>query len=77
MDYDATDYDLMPNLQDTLEFEDNPDQRTPCVLLLDNSYSMQGTPINELAARIDMDRGDVGLASAIRVWVLEQVKTPN
>jgi predicted DNA-binding ribbon-helix-helix protein len=35
----------------------------------------EGTPLNELAARIDMTRGDVGLASAIRVWILEQVKT--
>ncbi len=48
MDYDATDYDIIPNLEDTLEFEDNPDQRTPCVLLLDTSYSMAGEPILEL-----------------------------
>ncbi|MBM1222308.1 ribbon-helix-helix domain-containing protein [Ponticoccus sp. SC2-23] len=37
----------------------------------------EGTPINELAARIDTERGDVGLASAIRVWVLDQVRTGN
>ena len=48
MDYDATDYDLMPNLEDMLEFEDNPDQRTPCVLLLDTSSSMFGDPISQL-----------------------------
>ena len=29
-------------------------------------------PINELAARIDADRGDIGLASAIRVFVLRE-----
>ena len=29
-----------------------------------------GLPINELAAEIDVSRGDVGLASAIRVFVL-------
>ena len=33
-----------------------------------------GTPVNELAARIDAERGDIGLASAIRGWVLRQVK---
>jgi predicted DNA-binding ribbon-helix-helix protein len=30
----------------------------------------QGVAINELAARIDAGRGDVGLASAIRVYIL-------
>lgn len=29
------------------------------------------TPINTLAAQIDESRGDVGLASAIRVYVLQ------
>ncbi len=29
-----------------------------------------GKPINQLAAEIDETRGDVGLASAIRVYVL-------
>ena len=48
MDYDITDYDRIPNLEDTLEFEENPDQRTPCVLLLDTSSSMSGDPIAEL-----------------------------
>jgi predicted DNA-binding ribbon-helix-helix protein len=28
-------------------------------------------PLNELAARIDASRGDMGLASAIRVFVLQ------
>lgn len=31
-------------------------------------------PINELAAQIDETRGDVGLASAIRVFVLEDLR---
>jgi uncharacterized protein YegL len=49
MDYDITDYDRIPNLEDTLEFDDgNPDQRTPCVLLLDTSSSMSSDPIAEL-----------------------------
>jgi predicted DNA-binding ribbon-helix-helix protein len=30
----------------------------------------QSQSLNELAARIDAERGDVGLASAIRVYVL-------
>ena len=33
-----------------------------------------GLAINELAARIDEGRGDIGLASAIRVFVFERVK---
>jgi predicted DNA-binding ribbon-helix-helix protein len=31
-----------------------------------------GLALNALAERIDEGRGDVGLASAIRVWVLER-----
>lgn len=30
----------------------------------------RGIPVNQLAARIDETRGEVGLASAIRVFVL-------
>lgn len=33
-----------------------------------------GKPINALAAEVDAARGDVGLASAIRVFVLERVR---
>ncbi len=33
----------------------------------------EGLALNALAERIDDQRGEVGLASAIRVWVLEQV----
>lgn len=31
-----------------------------------------GIALNELAALIDEDRGDVGLASAIRVWLFQR-----
>ncbi|TNC72589.1 ribbon-helix-helix domain-containing protein [Rubellimicrobium roseum] len=34
--------------------------------------SADGVPLNRLAERIDEARGDVGLASAIRVYVLER-----
>lgn len=35
----------------------------------------QGTPLNELAARIDAERGtDCGLASAIRLFVLRDLQ---
>lgn len=30
-------------------------------------------PVNELAAQIDAARGEVGLASAIRVWILNEI----
>ena len=34
----------------------------------------EGQTLNALAAEIDAGRGDVGLASAIRVWVLQQLQ---
>lgn len=33
-----------------------------------------GLGLNELASQIDADRGDVGLASAIRVYVLNALR---
>ncbi len=36
------------NLEDEVEYADNPVQRTPAVLALDTSGSMRGRPINEL-----------------------------
>jgi uncharacterized protein YegL len=35
-------------LDETVEFAENPEPRCPCVLLLDTSGSMQGAPINAL-----------------------------
>jgi predicted DNA-binding ribbon-helix-helix protein len=41
-----------------------------------NIAAQQGRPINTLAAEIDADRGvEIGLASAIRVFVLRQLST--
>ncbi|MBL4813239.1 MAG: ribbon-helix-helix domain-containing protein, partial [Rhodobacteraceae bacterium] len=37
----------------------------------------RGTAINALAAQIDAARGDVGLASAIRVFVFEELTRPG
>ncbi len=39
----------------------------------------EGRTINGLAADIDASRGDVGLASALRVFILEEVRkaTPD
>lgn len=34
-------------------------------------------PINGLAAEIDATRGDIGLASAIRIYVLERSLMPD
>lgn len=49
MDYDMNDNALVvPDLDSSLAYADNPDQRTPCVLCLDTSYSMAGEPIMEL-----------------------------
>lgn len=35
----------------------------------------RGQALNELASEIDAQRGDIGLASAIRVFVLKTVQT--
>ena len=35
----------------------------------------EGKAINELAVEIDEARGDVGLASAIRVWILKRLQS--
>jgi uncharacterized protein with von Willebrand factor type A (vWA) domain len=32
-------------LEETVEFAENPEPRCPCVLLLDTSSSMRGAPI--------------------------------
>lgn len=34
----------------------------------------EGRTLNALAAEIDAGRGDIGLASAIRVWVLQRLQ---
>jgi len=34
----------------------------------------EGRTLNSLAAEIDAGRGDVGLASAIRVWILQRLQ---
>ena len=39
-----------------------------------NQAATQGKTLNELAAEIDARRGDVGLASAIRVFVLRALQ---
>ena len=38
-------FDQMPFGEDN--FADNPEPRCPCLLILDTSGSMQGSPINE------------------------------
>jgi uncharacterized protein YegL len=41
------------------EFAENPEQRCPCVLLLDTSGSMQGTPIQELNEALQFFKEDL------------------
>ena len=38
-----------------------------------NAARDKNMTLNELASVIDAERGDVGLASAIRVWILNQL----
>jgi len=38
----------MNDLEDEVEFAENPDPRCPCILLLDTSASMDGAPIDAL-----------------------------
>lgn len=37
-----------PKLEEAIEFVENPEERCPCILLLDTSGSMQGPPIQAL-----------------------------
>ena len=37
-----------------------------------NAAKEDGIALNELAAMIDEERGDIGLASAIRVWLFQR-----
>ena len=62
----------MPNLPKTMrmsfptDFADNPEQRCPCVLVLDKSYSMDGDPIDQLNEGLRQFRDDLardGLAA--------------
>lgn len=46
--------DLEQRPFDAAEFVDNPEPRCPCLLLLDTSGSMNGTPIRELNAGIKL-----------------------
>jgi len=59
MIHDAADYDRVPDLAGQLELADNPDQRTPCMLLLDTSYSMSGAPIAELNEGLEVFREEL------------------
>lgn len=42
----------VPSLEESVEFAENPEPRCPCVLLLDISGSMQGSPIAALTTGI-------------------------
>lgn len=50
MDYNITQEVMQDTLKldEVVEFAENPEPRCPCVLLLDTSGSMQGTPIEAL-----------------------------
>ncbi len=39
---------MLPKLEESVEFAENPESRCPCVLLLDTSGSMNGEPIRAL-----------------------------
>ena len=49
----------MSTLEDSIEFAENPEPRCPCILLLDNSGSMQGPPIEALNAGLRTFRNDL------------------
>lgn len=47
------------NLEQLIEFADNPEPRCPCVLLLDTSSSMEGAPIEALNRGLQVFRNDL------------------
>ncbi len=48
-----------PNLEQTVEFADNPESRCPCMLVLDVSGSMVGKPIEALNSGIHLFRDEL------------------
>ena len=48
-----------PNLEQAVEFAENPEPRCPCVLLLDTSGSMQGAPIAALNEGLRIFKNDL------------------
>ncbi len=47
------------NLEDAVEFAENPEPRCPCILLLDTSGSMSGAPIDALNAGLQTFREEL------------------
>ena len=48
-----------PNLEQAVEFAENPEPRCPCVLLLDTSGSMQGAAISALNEGLRVFKNDL------------------
>jgi uncharacterized protein YegL len=48
-----------PNLEQAVEFAENPEPRCPCVLLLDTSGSMQGAPVAALNEGLRVFKNDL------------------
>ena len=48
-----------PNLEQSVEFAENPEPRCPCVLLLDTSGSMQGPPVAALNEGLRVFKNDL------------------
>src|ERR1044072_3521627 len=58
---EATSMSQLSRLEDAVEFAENPEPRCPCVLLLDTSGSMQGSPLDALHAGLEAFRFDLAL----------------
>ena len=49
------------NLEQYIDFAENPDPRCACVLLLDNSGSMQGAKLQALNAGLQVFKADIAI----------------
>lgn len=67
--------DLLTDMIPYVEFADNANERTPCVLVLDCSGSMRGEPIKQLNAGLNALekelKEDIDASSRVQILIIK------